>query len=44
MGLRNGCWWKLWGFRNRCGYVDRNMDVIDKGFYFYFIKTNHDFF
>ncbi len=41
---RNGCWWKLWGLRNRCGYIGRFMDVIDKGFHFYLIKTNHDFF
>jgi hypothetical protein len=36
------CWWKLWGLRNRCGYIGRYMDVIDKGFYL--VKTNHNFF
>jgi hypothetical protein len=34
---------EAWGLRNRCGYVGRYVDVIDKGF-FYLIKKNHDFF
>ncbi len=28
---------EVWGLRNRCGYIGRYMDVIDKGF-FYLIK------
>jgi hypothetical protein len=36
--LRNGCWWKLRGVRNRCGYIGRYMDVIDNDFIFTLLK------
>jgi hypothetical protein len=44
IGIKEWMLVEVMGFEERCGYIGRYMDVIDKGFYFYLIKTNHDFF
>jgi hypothetical protein len=37
IGIKEWMLVEVMGFEERCGYIGRYMDVIDKGFYFYLI-------